>query len=101
MVGDLLFQELRFRNRRTAGGSTNVNYRTLGQTGLKVSELSLGTMTFGDNFFNIAVVDQTGANRMVARALEAGINFFDTADVYAFGQSETLLGEAPTFVSSL
>jgi aryl-alcohol dehydrogenase-like predicted oxidoreductase len=51
-------------------------------------------MTFGDNFFNIAVVDQTGANRMVAHALEAGINFFDTADVYAFGQSETLLGQA-------
>jgi aryl-alcohol dehydrogenase-like predicted oxidoreductase len=71
-----------------------MNYRTLGHTGLKVSELSLGTMTFGDNFFNIAVVDQTGANQMVARALDAGINFFDTADVYAFGQSETLLGEA-------
>lgn len=71
-----------------------MNYRTLGHSGLKVSELSLGTMTFGDNFFNIAVVDQTGANRMVAHALEAGINFFDTADVYAFGQSETLLGQA-------
>jgi aryl-alcohol dehydrogenase-like predicted oxidoreductase len=51
-------------------------------------------MTFGDNFFNIAVVDQTSANEMVARALDAGINFFDTADVYAFGQSETLLGRA-------
>lgn len=71
-----------------------MNYRTLGKTGLKVSELCLGTMTFGDNFFNIAVVDQTGANQMVARAFDAGINFFDTADVYAFGQSETLLGEA-------
>jgi aryl-alcohol dehydrogenase-like predicted oxidoreductase len=71
-----------------------MNYRTLGRTGLKVSELCLGTMTFGDNFFNIAVVDQSGANNMVARAIDAGINFFDTADVYAYGQSETLLGGA-------
>jgi aryl-alcohol dehydrogenase-like predicted oxidoreductase len=66
----------------------------LGRTGLKVSELCLGTMTFGDNFFNIAVVDQAGANTMVARCLDAGINFFDTADVYAYGQSETILGQA-------
>ena len=71
-----------------------MRYRTLGRTGLKVSELCLGTMTFGEDFFNIAVVDQAGANKMVARALEAGLNFFDTADVYSFGRSETLLGEA-------
>jgi aryl-alcohol dehydrogenase-like predicted oxidoreductase len=71
-----------------------MKYRLLGRTGLKVSELCLGTMTFGENFFNIAVVDQAGANAMVARSLEAGINFFDTADVYAYGQSETILGQA-------
>src|SRR5258708_1108415 len=71
-----------------------MKYRLLGRTGLKVSELCLGTMTFGDNFLNIAVVDQAGANQMVARSLEAGINFFDTADVYAYGQSETILGQA-------
>ncbi len=71
-----------------------MKYRLLGRTGLKVSELCLGTMTFGDNFFNIAVVDQSGANKMVARAFDAGINFFDTADVYAYGQSETILGKA-------
>ena len=71
-----------------------MKYRTLGRTGLKVSELCLGTMTFGDNFFNIAVVDQADANTMVARCLDAGINFFDTADVYAFGQAETILGQA-------
>ena len=51
-------------------------------------------MTFGENFFNIAVVDQAGANAMVARSLEAGINFFDTADVYSYGRSEEVLGEA-------
>ena len=71
-----------------------MNYRVLGRTGLKVSELCLGTMTFGENFFNIAVVDQAGANAMVGRCLEAGINFFDTADVYSYGRSEEVLGEA-------
>ncbi|HLR07186.1 MAG TPA: aldo/keto reductase, partial [Pyrinomonadaceae bacterium] len=71
-----------------------MNYRVLGRTGLKVSELCLGTMTFGENFFNIAVVDQASANAMVARCLEAGINFFDTADVYSYGRSEEVLGEA-------
>jgi aryl-alcohol dehydrogenase-like predicted oxidoreductase len=71
-----------------------MKYRLLGRTGLKVSELCLGTMTFGENFLNIAVVDQAGANTMVARCLDAGINLFDTADVYAYGQSETILGQA-------
>jgi aryl-alcohol dehydrogenase-like predicted oxidoreductase len=71
-----------------------MKYRLLGRTGLKVSELCLGTMTFGDNFLNIAVVDQAGANQMVARCLEAGINFLDTADVYSYGRSETILGQA-------
>src|SRR5216684_3307750 len=71
-----------------------MNYRVLGRTGLKVSELCLVTMTFGENFFNIAVVDQTGANTMVARALDAGINFFDSADVYSYGRSEEVLGAA-------
>jgi len=71
-----------------------MNYNTLGRTGLKVSELCLGTMTFGEKFFNIAVVDQRGASRMVARALEAGVNFFDTADVYSYGQAEEMLGHA-------
>lgn len=71
-----------------------MKYRTLGRTGLKVSELCLGTMTFGENFFGIAVVDQPSANAMVARALAAGINFCDTADVYSYGESETVLGQA-------
>ena len=71
-----------------------MKYRLLGRTGLKVSELCLGTMTFGEKFFNIGVVDQTGANAMVARALDAGINFFDTADVYSYGESETITGKA-------
>ncbi len=71
-----------------------MRYKRLGNTGVKVSELCLGTMTFGSRFFNIGAVDQTLANQMVARALEAGVNFFDTADVYSYGQSEELLGRA-------
>jgi aryl-alcohol dehydrogenase-like predicted oxidoreductase len=71
-----------------------MKYRLLGKTGLKVSELCLGTMTFGEKFFNIAEVDQTGADAMVRRALDAGINFFDTADVYSYGEAETILGKS-------
>jgi aryl-alcohol dehydrogenase-like predicted oxidoreductase len=71
-----------------------MKYRTLGRTGVKVSELCLGTMTFGEKFFNIGVVDQAGANQMVARCLEVGINFIDTADVYSYGESETITGRA-------
>jgi aryl-alcohol dehydrogenase-like predicted oxidoreductase len=71
-----------------------MKYRLLGPTGVKVSALCLGTMTFGKNFFNIAEVDQTGADTMVARVLDAGVNFFDTADVYSYGESETILGRA-------
>jgi aryl-alcohol dehydrogenase-like predicted oxidoreductase len=71
-----------------------MNHRQLGRSGLRVSELCLGTMTFGSGFLNIAVVDQAVANRMVLRALEGGINFFDTADVYSTGESEQILGAA-------
>lgn len=71
-----------------------MQYRQLGRTGLKVSELCLGTMTFGSHFLNIAQVNQEDATRMVERALGSGINFFDTADVYSFGESEEVLGRA-------
>lgn len=71
-----------------------MKYNLLGQTGLKVSELCLGTMTFGENFLNIAVVDQPLANTMVAKALDSGVNFFDTADVYSYGRAEVVLGAA-------
>lgn len=71
-----------------------MKYQLLGNSGLKVSELCLGTMTFGSNYFNIASVDQTEANRMVARSWDAGINFFDTADAYSYGEAEEILGRA-------
>ncbi|MHB1681047.1 MAG: aldo/keto reductase [bacterium] len=71
-----------------------MQYINLGRTGLKVSRLCLGTMTFGFNFRNIGAVGQEDANKMVKYAHESGINFFDTADMYSFGQSEEITGNA-------
>lgn len=71
-----------------------MKYRFLGNTGLRVSELCLGAMTFGEGFFGIGEVEQSGATGLVKRAFEAGINFFDTADIYSRGQSEELLGQS-------
>ena len=65
-----------------------MNYRRLGRTGLKVSEICLGTMTFGHN------TDEPEATRIVDLAIDAGINFFDTANSYAGSASETILGKA-------
>ena len=55
----------------------------LGATGLRVSHLCLGTMTFGKGFHGIGVVGQEQADAMVRQALDAGVDFFDTADVYS------------------
>jgi aryl-alcohol dehydrogenase-like predicted oxidoreductase len=71
-----------------------MKYRFLGHTGLRVSELCFGCMTFGQGFYGIGEVEQEGATGLVKGALDGGINFFDTADIYSTGQSETLLGGA-------
>ena len=71
-----------------------MDFRNLGASGLKVSEFCLGTMTFGSGFMGIGVVDQAGADAIVRAALDAGVNFFDTADVYSRGESEQILGRA-------
>jgi aryl-alcohol dehydrogenase-like predicted oxidoreductase len=70
--------------------------RFLGKTGVKVSELCFGTMTFGGRSFfkNIGNLGQKEATTLVDMSLYAGINFFDTADVYSEGLSEELLGKA-------
>jgi aryl-alcohol dehydrogenase-like predicted oxidoreductase len=70
-----------------------MKYRKLGNTGLIVSELALGSMQFGGRM-NMGNLGQEGTTRMVKLALDRGINFIDTADVYSLGESETLLGEA-------
>jgi aryl-alcohol dehydrogenase-like predicted oxidoreductase len=74
-----------------------MRYRPLGRTGQFVSEICLGTMTFAGGagiWRAIGTVDQKGATALVERALAAGVNFIDTADVYSEGQSEVMLGQA-------
>jgi aryl-alcohol dehydrogenase-like predicted oxidoreductase len=66
--------------------------RYLGNTGLKVSSLCLGTMTFGPNEWGVGSLDEADCKRLVDISLDKGVNFFDTADVYSAGQSEVLLG---------
>jgi len=73
-----------------------MEYRTLGSSGLEVSALSFGTGTFGGNhpfFAKWGSTDTAEARRLVDLCLEAGVNLFDTADVYSFGQSEEILGQ--------
>ena len=76
-----------------------MKYKQLGRTGLFVSEICLGTMTFGGNadagFWKVVgELKQDEVDAIVDRALKAGVNFFDTADVYSFGGSERALGQA-------
>jgi aryl-alcohol dehydrogenase-like predicted oxidoreductase len=73
-----------------------MKYRLLGPTGLYVSEMCLGTMTFGNQGFWSVMggLQQNAVNTLVKSAFEEGINFIDTANVYSFGESESLLGQA-------
>jgi aryl-alcohol dehydrogenase-like predicted oxidoreductase len=74
-----------------------MRYRPLGRTGLFVSELCLGTMTFGGSgglWSQIGALQQGDAERLVGQAYDAGINFIDTADVYSAGLSEQITGQA-------
>jgi aryl-alcohol dehydrogenase-like predicted oxidoreductase len=75
----------------------DMRYRKFGRTGLFVSELCLGTMTFGGEggmWAQIGELKQAEADRLVGRSLDAGINFIDTADVYSDGRSEIITGQA-------
>ena len=74
-----------------------MEYVTLGNTGLLISKLCFGTMTFGDGrglFKAISAVGQAGADELVKTAIDGGINFFDTADNYTEGESEKILGQS-------
>src|SRR6266540_1236990 len=71
-----------------------MDYVRLGSTGLKVSRLCLGCMTYGTKKWRDWVLDEEESRPFIRRALEAGINFFDTADMYSDGVSEEVLGRA-------
>ena len=73
-----------------------MDYRRLGRSGLFVSSLTLGTMTFGGSgpFNKVGSTDVAGATRQVDMCLDAGVNLFDTADIYSSGKSEEILGGA-------
>jgi aryl-alcohol dehydrogenase-like predicted oxidoreductase len=73
-----------------------MDYRQLGRSGLRVSALTLGTMTFGGGgkFADVGSTDRDGARRQIDMCLDAGVNLFDTADAYSDGLSEELLGQA-------
>ena len=75
---------------------TRLRMNKLGRTGLFVSELCLGTMTFGGSgiYGKMGALDQAGADRFVGRAMEAGVNLIDTADAYSNGLSEVITGQA-------
>src|SRR5215471_1111748 len=67
---------------------------SLGNTGLKVTRICLGAMTYGSPKWRDWVLDEEASRPFIRRALELGINFFDTADVYSLGTSEEVLGRA-------
>jgi aryl-alcohol dehydrogenase-like predicted oxidoreductase len=74
-----------------------MRFKVLGRTGLRVSELCLGAMTFGGSgatWKAIGGLDEKQSTEIIARALDAGVNFFDTADGYGDGESEIILGKA-------
>jgi aryl-alcohol dehydrogenase-like predicted oxidoreductase len=73
-----------------------MEYRQLGRSGLRVSTLTMGTMSFGGggNFANVGDTDVAGARRQLDMCRDAGVNMVDTADVYSDGRSEEIVGEA-------
>src|SRR5215472_3313329 len=71
-----------------------MHFINLGSTGLKVSRLCLGCMTYGSKQWREWVLDENESRPFIKQALELGINFFDTADMYSLGKSEEVLGHA-------
>src|ERR1041385_115688 len=71
-----------------------MDYVNLGSAGLKVSRLCLGTMTYGSRKWRAWVLEEPESRPFIRQAIEAGINFFDTADMYSLGASEEILGRA-------
>jgi aryl-alcohol dehydrogenase (NADP+) len=76
-----------------------MQYTNLGKTGMKVSRLCLGMMSYGAKSWREWILDEEAAKPFMRRALDAGINFFDTADVYSLGESEKITGSLLKFFS--
>ena len=73
-----------------------MEYRQLGRSGLRISTLTMGTMTFGGrgNFGKVGATDLDGARRQIEMAMDAGVNLIDTADIYSGGAGEEIVGHA-------
>jgi 1-deoxyxylulose-5-phosphate synthase len=71
-----------------------MQYARLGAAGIKVSRICLGTMTYGSSRWRPWVLDEEASRPLIKKAIEAGINFFDSADMYSLGASEEVLGRA-------
>ncbi len=73
-----------------------MEYRQLGRSGLRISKLTMGTMTFGGSgkFASVGTTDLDGARRQIEMALDAGVNLIDTADIYSDGTAEEIVGQA-------
>src|SRR6266702_4774479 len=71
-----------------------MEFVNLGSTGLKVSRICLGTMTYGSRKWREWVLEEEQSRPLIRQAIEAGINFYDTADMYSLGVSEEILGRA-------
>src|SRR3712207_2690564 len=82
------------RQCRTGDTEIHMDYVRLGNTGLKVSRLCLGAMTYGVKSWREWVLEEEESRPFIRKALELGINFFDTADMYSLGASEEILGRA-------
>ena len=71
-----------------------MQYTKLGRSGLKVSRICLGTLTFGSSKWRSYILDEEESRKLIRKALDLGINFFDTADMYSLGISEQIIGKA-------
>ena len=73
-----------------------MEYRQLGRSGLRLSALTLGTMTFGGRgqFRSVGETDVEGARRQIDMAIDVGVNVIDTADIYSGGAAEEIIGQA-------
>ncbi len=74
--------------------NSHMQYTNLGKSGLQVSRLCLGCMTFGSKKWREWVIEEPDARKVIKKALELGINFFDTANMYSLGVSEEIVGRA-------